>query len=873
MGSSGVAGREPAGWLAAASATRARLFRGLLGWVLLLFLAGPLGAATPAEIQTFDAAARQLEDGLFEQAAKAFEDFASQNPAADRLQDANCLRAHALAGAIAQKGDHAGAAAAYAKILADFPASPHRLDAILGEAGARFRLGEFEKVAELLGAAGLQPVGAAKPGDERVVRGVLLLAEAQLRSGRYGPGLESLQKLAPLALPPALTWQRQYLLARTQLAAAQNEMALATAMALSALSTNGTHLAEANGLQGEALERLGRADEAVAAYERNLPAATPGPRRREAQAKVVQLLVARGKVVEAGKRIDDFLAQPTADTPVDLLRLTLAELKLREYFALAPEARGGASNLVLQALVQGDFVLTNFPSSDWLPRVQWARGWSLWELSPGAADRLAQAQAAFRVAAERLPDGEDQALARFKYADCQLLMRDYGGAVSNYWGLVEHYAAAPAIKAALFDQALYQILRGAIELGDTAAADRALQRLLEWFPESYFGDRGLLLFGQALTRKGEPAEARARFADFVKRFPNSALLPEARRAIVRTHVQEGNWAAAVSEIEGLLGAFPEHPGRAEMEFDRAWLYWQSGQNTNAYHHYTNFVARFPTNGLAPQAQLWIGDYYFDQGDFAKAELNYQLLFQNTNWVSSDLAVRARLLAGRAAFGRQGYASAAGYFRWVITNTASADPIVAEALYDLGITFAELPATESTNVLANFEEAINAFTRITQQHATNRMAPLAWGKIGDCHLQLAASDPRRYARATNAYTVVMESAAGLSVRSKAEVGLGIALEKMAGLPDCSDREGMLRQSLDHFAAVLYEGNRRANEAEPADPFWVREAGLAAARVAEGQQRWEAALRIYRRLGDLFPPLRPAMEKRQAAAAAQLEAQKP
>ena len=85
-------------------------------------------------------------------------------------------------------------------------------------------------------------------------------------------------------------------------------------------------------------------------------------RQLPAQAKVVQLLVARNRVADAIKRIEGFLAQPLAESPGDLLRVTLGELRLKEYYALAPEARKAGTNLLGQVSGHAEFVLTNTPA-------------------------------------------------------------------------------------------------------------------------------------------------------------------------------------------------------------------------------------------------------------------------------------------------------------------------------------------------------------------------------------------------------------------------------------------------------------------------------------------------------------------------------
>jgi uncharacterized protein (DUF1778 family) len=54
-------------------------------------------------------------------------------------------------------------------------------------------------------------------------------------------------------------------------------------------------------------------------------------------------------------------------------------------------------------------------------------------------------------------------------------------------------------------------------------------------------------------------------------------------------------------------------------------------------------------------------------------------------------------------------------------------------------------------------------------------------------------------------------------------------------------------------------KNLRENETADPFWVKKAAEEAARLAESQQLWEVAARLYRRLIDeLAPALRKTWE---------------
>ena len=124
-----------------------------------------------------------------------------------------------------------------------------------------------------------------------------------------------------------------------------------------------------------------------------------------------------------------------------------------------------------------------------------------------------------------------------------------------------------------------------------------------------------------------------------------------------------------------LKDFPTNALRPQADYALARANYQAGNETNAFVLFTNFVAQFPTNELAPLAQWWVADHYFRLGgtNYVDAERNYQMLYQNTNWqgsplVYTNLAYQARLMAGRAAMGRQGYKDAIDHFTSLTSDT-------------------------------------------------------------------------------------------------------------------------------------------------------------------------------------------------------------
>ena len=313
-------------------------------------------------------------------------------------------------------------------------------------------------------------------------------------------------------------------------------------------------------------------------------------------------------------------------------------------------------------------------------------------------------------------------------------------------------------------------------------------------------------------------------------------------------------------------ACKRHAQVAEVEFDRAWANYLAGNETNAFGLFTSFVAQFPAHPFAPEAQYWVAGYFYRLGgtNYVKAEENFQKVFQNTNWQSSPLIYQARMMAGRAAFARQGYNDAVNYFTNLIkelTRLNPPSPLLPEVYIALADTYVRYPeaVAGSTNTLENYKEAIVALGKIPREFPTHALVPLAWGQMGAYYSQLAGQtqDPKDYEHAVNAYTNALSRLADATGRSIAEVGLATVLEKQAEQASPAERTNLLNEAWTHYWYVAEGKNLR--EHEVADPFWVKQAAVAAARLAEDQRRWDVAARLYERLRDeLAPPLRKTWE---------------
>ena len=880
-----------------------------------LFAAGsqPTAAAS-AENRAFDAVVMDFRAGFYERAEAGFANFAGVFTNSTRLAEAILYQAEArfmqanyrgaiellstrqgqagqwtheylfwLAKACFEKGDYAAACDAFAKLIQQFPASPHCLEAAISQATACSKLGEWQRVVDLLQQTnGVFQTAARTNGAAKwTLRGYLLLGEALLTQRDYHAAEAALEPMAKQALSPQVNWERQYLLCRIQRDEGRTELALANTTNLLNLAASAAQRnlqAESTDFRAGLLERLGRVDEAIAAYTNNLAAGVPAEYCRQALLQVMKLSLGTNRLGQAIQMLETYYGQDPEAPAADLALLTLAELHLRQHLAgletngvagaatNAPAARTGVS----QAISRLQELMKKFPQSPLLGKARLDLGWCFWPNAPAAIDgNLPECQTNFQAAVEQLPFSAEQATAYFKLADAQFLQKNFAGAIGNYNAVVEKFTGLPEVKTNLFEPALYQIVQAGCAGGDLAAASNAMARIIAWFPNGFQAAPSVLLFGQEVGRRGNPALARKIFQDFVKAAPGASLLAEVQLAVARTYEQEGQWTNAVGQYSAWLASFTNSPARPQAEYHRAQAAFLAGDDTNALVLFTNFVAQFPANTNAPRAQLWVADYFFRTGNYRDAEINYQLLFQNTNWPTSKLTYEAQMMAGRAAFAQQLWNNAINDFTNLTSDLKCDTDLRVQAMFAYGDT---LISQDSTNKLADYVEAVKVLSLIWESYPTNQPAVLALGRKADALLQLAEY-PGQSENLTNALAtyqqVIASERADVAARSRAKVGLAIVLEKQAVRQTGTNQTALLKLALNHCLDVLHGAILR--DGETADSFWTKEAGLRAARLAEALQEWLQAVRVNEELQKRFPMLSSRVEKSRLRAQEQLDRQ--
>jgi outer membrane protein assembly factor BamD (BamD/ComL family) len=811
---------------------------------------------------------------LWERAAAELDAFSDTYPKSELKSEADQRRLYAQAELDLLRGDFPAAQRNFATYQAAYPANPRAVLAAVREAEAALRMNKPDIALIPLGKPEQPFTLALKAGTPAAVlfRGLLVRAEAQTHKAEVAGAEATLVEAEKFAGTPDEKWVRWRRLVGLRQGAGTTNSALEAATALLALSNAEPKLAgrrsETASLVGQVRLRFGQPTGAAEAFAQNLAAGTTAEYLREATLRLAELDLAAGNFLAARQRLESFLSAQPQDPEINLLRLRLGQGLFRQY--LQPGTNAEAATLLTLAAQSFQTALTNSPAPELVGPLNLGRGWCLWEEGQRLknADRIREAETNFSAAVVALPHGVDQAVARFKTADCLAFRKDWAGALTHYLATAQGYPLVLAARS-LAEPALQQAVIAATEAGDLANGQIAVGALLAMNPRGEAVAQSVLLVGQSLSVRGRDVESAALLEAFLKRFPTAPLSAEIKLTLVSARLRSGEWTNAVTELDRWIAVHTNHPALPRAEFDRWWAATRAGLITNAIEQVQILSARYPTHASVLTAQLALAADFYSQGDFARAEQACVSVVTNTAWKGTESWYRAKLLAAEAARRRQAWANASTNLFELLNDVALPDALVPSAYFALGELHLERPPEPGALPLANFRNALEAFTR-AGQFTNSTLAPAAVGKMADCHLQLATLSTNSYEVAAGLYRRVAEwPGAELAPRCKATLGRGLIAEKLAAARTNGTAATLLREAANHYLDVVH--GKLLRPGETADAWWLKEGGREAGRVLEALGQWAQAVALYEQLGRELPALKAIWEARAAETRRRLAAE--
>lgn len=856
------------------------VFRMLGIWAGFLFSASLIGA-TEMERIAFDSALRAFEDRLYSRAKTQFSDFTKRFPDSDRFNEARAFAMRARAHELAMREDHAAAAAAFRNLREAFPNSPNHLEFVVGEAWSQQHQKNWNRVIALLGSpkSPFKLAASIRPNDPialpLVVRGQLLLAQAHLDLKDYHAARHALNYVTDWDLQTEFSWRRRLILTRLQLAEGKIELALQNAetlLEIAEASEVRAWIAESAALRGEAFIADGQTEAALLAYQKNLAPDTPPARHREAWFKIIALNLEQRDAQSVIELLEEFVARFPKDPSLDVALLTLGDLNRQRFYEenrksqsiqnqnenhkdqneVQTSTKDSANDYLNEARMILERIIQNFPKSSLISQAQYHRGWCYWELG-----ETSESVRAFAFAAEHLPKSQAAAEARFKLADGLYVLGRHREALAHYQRILEEYEEDETIRESFLDQVLYQTLRAAVAAEDVDSAQAATRKLIAYYPDTLLAQASRLLVGQHLIHIDKISEARGVFYEMIEHFTQFPLRAEVDFAIAYSFELEGNWAKAEALYEAWLKDHSDHEHRPRVVYALAWCANQQGKLDQASDRFSDFIRKHEMHPLTNLARLWLGNHFFNQGEFARAARHYEVIMSSQKF-QNDLAYRAALMAARAHFRLGQISKTIRRLTKLSEMIRKKDSVSANFKAEVELGLGDALFEGGKRGLSTMDDPIGEarlrFARVAAIYPGSRLAAMAWGRTGDASYFL-----REYDQAISAYREVLRlPESDIAVRSQAEMGLAMSLERQAEIADSQkDSDDFFERALQHYLNIVYLQNLR--EGELPDPFWLKEAGLKAAHLVEAQQNIETGVKLYLRLAELIPTLRADWEK--------------
>jgi len=738
-----------------------------------------------------------------------------------------------------------------AQLFAEVPKSDREVAARVSEATAHARLEDWPKVVELLQPAStsFQQYAATFEKSSLVAQGRLILAEALLRQNLYEDAAHILDQLSALDLADQDRWRHQMQFSRALFA--QKNFPKALDILGELLRTAENRMPQLRAAQAIELiirvhKELGNFPEAIKMCQNLLQEGMPMAVRRRGLLLSIDLAVSHGAPLNISQLHQQSAAILKGDS------LAVYQVALGDIYLMEHQRISSSENFLPQGerLEKSRDQYRAAIGSTFSGHARIGLGWNSWR-----ERKYADSYANFIQAASELPDPAQRSQSKFKAIESAFRAGDVHNTLK-----IGHNFLTNAPPSIFRDSARALMVRAAIQKASTDPASLVEARYLfstldAKGQDTRKHDHAMLLLARAESHGSNLDKAR----ELLKKFPvDAALKPAVELEAARTFILGKDWPSAIGRYEAWLET---HAGtsenqRARVAFDLGWLHFLNKSPAKTASIYTDIVKQFPDTPEASRAQMWMADYLFNQNidaDYVKAEESYQKVRDMRN-CPANLKYRASLMAGRAALARRSFRNAREYFRLIVNDKECPEAIKIEAKF----------ALSDTAILNNaeFEEAITILESILNSNGkTSSLINLqTHGRIGDCHLQMAAEDPNRYLKAQEAYRRVLELSSQMSddppARYRAMMGMAQSLKNMPE-EDMGKRNKNLIQALG-WAKKVFEGATSAKT--ELEPFWIRQSGLMSADLQMRAGKPMEEIATLRALGQHFGKMRPLLDAR-------------
>ncbi len=347
------------------------------------------------------------------------------------------------------------------------------------------------------------------------------------------------------------------------------------------------------------------------------------------------------------------------------------------------------------------------------------------------------------------------------------------------------------------------------------------------YPKSLLRPALVLEEGLLRARQQDP-KARGALEAFIRDFPKSPRVADARLALAELHYVSGEPGEA-SRILRVVNESPAPVSTAEGADFLAIFVAEAAtpvKDEKVIALCRIFIQRHPepSERLA-EVRMKLGQVYFRGGDFASAQTQFEKLAEENP--TSPLKEAALFLAGQCSMQRiNGMDEAIALFGKVVSLNGP---------FKLN---ARLQLAQLQKRLGNEADAVAIYEDILKSNPQGEIKWAAMAGEADNLVTLGAKDARRYEQALALYQqLAAEPGIGSTILHRALYNKGRVLE-ILDRPD---------EALAAYYTVVESGS-----VNPQEYFWFYKAGFDACRLCEKREQWKSAIAIYRKMAAVEGP---------------------
>lgn len=494
---------------------------------------------------------------------------------------------------------------------------------------------------------------------------------------------------------------------------------------------------------------------------------------------------------------------------------------------------------------------------------------------PGAQDRYKQFLTEY-------PGHRLEREVRYALGWCYLQQKSYAEAIRTFKEVEEGNDAIA--HASLYRKGTAESLRGNKREALNIFEQVALRDPQGEFSDNALFDAGMICYGEERTDT-----ARACFLRIVKGYPSSDMLAETHRMIGECYVRESKYAEALPWFEKAVSdSSASFDVKVAAMYQAGWCLYKERKYKEASSRFTEFLANYPVHPKAYEAQFWLAESEYQQGNFDSALTAYKNVtavnggskredalygvawsyFKLANYPAAiegfekllaaypkgKRAFDARNRLGDAYFFEKDYKRAAGSYRVAMRFAADSESVdyasyqLAQSLFrsgDLSASYEQFSdlirrypksqlSDDSQYALGwiNFQrkeysDAIQEFQKIPKIYPQSELVPRALYSLGDSYYNM-----KQYVAAEKSYREVLRQYPQSP----------FVADAITGIQYCLTAQGKEPQALEVLDEFI-RGNPGTTVAE--------EIALKKADWLFSQKNYVNAAREYRSLAERYP----------------------